>query len=189
MLQGGTRRPVNWCTPNRRTGQCCHRLRCMMWHAPRASPEPFKVTVRSITGRVRAAIGAGLLLVAVGTSACSLNSSSPGRSLPISLTPSIPIVHPSNCTLNSSGTQAVATGTFSPPASLPVVDGQQVGALQLQLRVVTSQSFLGHRNVGVGESSEGVSVGQTSWHLVTPVERAHGLRATRCEVTFGDFGI
>jgi len=149
---------------------------------------PFKVTVRPVTGRVRAAIGVGLLLVAVGTSACSLNSSSPGRSLPISVSPSIPIVHPSKCTLNSSGTQAVATGTFSPPASLPVVDGQQVGALQLHLSVLTSQSLHGFHNVGVGETYVGVSVGQTSWHLVTTVERFAGLRPSHCVLTFGDFG-
>ncbi len=149
---------------------------------------PFKVTVRPVTRRVRTAIGAGLLLVVVGTSACSQNSSSPGRSLPISVTPTSRSVHPSKCTLNSSGTQAVANGTFNPPASLPVVNGQQVGALQLQLSVVTSQSFLGHHNVAVGEAVEGVSVGQTSWHLVTTVERVAGLRPTRCVVTFGVFG-
>lgn len=151
---------------------------------------PFKVTVRPVTGRVRAAIGAGLLLVAVGTSACSLNSSSPGRSLPISVTANNPGVHPSKCTLNSSGTQAVATGTFNPPASLRVnADGQQEGALLVQLRVVTSQTFLGAHDVGVGETQAGVSVGQTSWHLVTTVERVHGLRPTRCVVTFGVFGV
>ena len=148
---------------------------------------PFKVTVGPVTGRVRAAIAAGLLLVAVGASACSV-SSSPGRSLPISVTANNPSFHSSKCTLNSSGTQAVATGTFSPPASLPVVNGQQVGALQLQLRVMTSQSLLGHPDVGVGENYEGVSVGQTSWHIETSVERLPGLCPTRCVVTFGVFG-
>jgi hypothetical protein len=126
--------------------------------------------------------------VALGASACSQNSSSPGRSLPVSVTSTSRNVHPSRCTLNASGTQAVATGAFNPPASLPVVNGQQVGALQLQLRVVTSQSLFGHPNVAVGETYEGVSVGQTTWHLVTPVERVHGLRPTRCMVTYGVFG-
>jgi hypothetical protein len=134
-------------------------------------------------------LGAALLLVAVGASACSENSSSSGRSLPVSVTSTSRSVHPSRCTLNASGTQAVVTGAFNPPASLPVVNGQQVGALQLQVRVVTSQSMLGAHDVAVGESYEGVSVGQTNWHLVTPVERVHGLRPTRCVVTYGVFGV
>lgn len=62
------------------------------------------------------------------------------------------------------------------------------GALQLQLRVVTSQSFLGAHDVAVGETNAGVSVGQTSGHLVTTVERLPGLRPTRCVVTFQVFG-
>lgn len=161
----------------------------MMWHAPKGLAGAIKVK-RPITGRVRAAIGAGLLLVAIGTSACSLASSSPGRSLPISVTPTSRNVHPSKCTLSSSGTQVVATGAFNPPASLPVnASGQQEGALQLQLRVVTLQSLLGHHDVGVGGTYEGVSVGQTSWHLATSVERVRGLRPTRCVVTYQVFGV
>jgi len=158
----------------------------------RASPLPFKVRVRPVTGRFRAAVGAGLLMVVVGASACSLNSSSPGRSLPISVTSTSRSVHPSKCTLNASGTQAAATGRFSPSASLPVVGGQQVGALQLQLRVVSSKSLrVGHvvvHNPGLGETVAGVSVGQTSWHLATTVERLPGVRPTRCEVTYGVLG-
>ena len=137
-------------------------------------------------------VGAALLLVVLGASACSLNSSSPGRNLPISVTSVTRSVHPTNCTLNASGTQAIASGSFSPSASLPVVGGQQVGALQLQLLVVSSKSLrVGHmlvRNPQVGEAVAGVSVGQTTWRLVTPIERLPGLRPTRCEVTYGDFG-
>jgi hypothetical protein len=158
----------------------------------RASPLPFKVRVRPITGRFRAAVGAGFLVVILGASACSLNSSSPGKTLPISVTSTSKIVHPSKCTLNASGTQAVATGTFNPSASLPFVDGQQVGALQLQLRVVSSRSLrVGHvvvHNPGLGESVSGVSVGQTAWHLATSVERLPGVSPTRCEVDYGVFG-
>ena len=153
----------------------------------RAWPSPRRV--RFLAGRFRAAAGAGLLLVAVGTSACSQNSSSPGRRLPISVSSTSGSFHPSKCTLNASGTQAVATGAFDPPASLPVVNGRQVGALQLQLRVVTSQSLFGHPNVALGETYEGVSVGQSTWHLGTSVERVHGLRPTRCLVTYGVFGV
>jgi hypothetical protein len=141
-----------------------------------------------VIARIRAAVGAGLLLVAVGTSACSQNSSSPGRSLAISVTSTSRSVHPSKCTLNASGTQAIATGVFNPPAALPVVNGQEVGALQLQLRVVTSGTFLGHHDLPTGEAVEGVSVGQTSWHLVTTLERLPGLRPARCEVIFGVLG-
>ena len=130
-----------------------------------------------------------LLLGAVGTSACSQNSSSPGRTLPTSVTSASRSIHPSRCALTASGTRAVVTGAFNPPASLPVVNGQQVGALQLQLRVVTSQSRLGAHDAAVGDSYEGVSVGQTTWHLVTPVERVQGLRPTRCVVTYGVFGV
>ena len=153
---------------------------------------PFGVTVRSVTGRLRAAVGAVLLLVVFGASACSPNSSSPGRSLPISVTSTSRGVHATSCTLNASGTQAIATGRFRPSASLPVVGGQQVGALQLQLRIVSSKSLrVGHvvvHNPGLGETVAGVSVGQTSWHLATTVERLPGVRPTRCEVTYGVFG-
>lgn len=94
--------------------------------------------------------------------------------------------------LNASGSQAVATGRFSPSASLPVVDGQQAGALQLQLRIVSSKSLrVGDvvvHNPALGETVAGVSVGQTTWHLATTVERLSGLRPTRCEVTYGVFG-
>jgi hypothetical protein len=157
-----------------------------------ARPLSSKVRVDLLFGRFRAAVSAALLLVAVGASACSVHSSSPGRSLPISTTSSSAGIHPTNCTLNASGTQAVAVGKFSPSASLPVVGGQQVGALQLQLRVVTSQSLrVGHvvvHNPEVGEAVAGVSVGQTTWHLSTPIEQVNGLRPTRCVVTYGVFG-
>jgi hypothetical protein len=153
----------------------------------RAWQVPSKVAVRPVTRRVRTAIGAGLLLVALGAAACSPNSSLSGRSLPISVTPSNQNVHPSQCTLNSSGTQAVATGTFSPPAALPVVNGEQTGALHLQLQVMTTQSVLGHHDVGIGGTYVGVSVGQTSWRVATTVYRIPGVRATRCAVTFGAF--
>lgn len=160
-----------------------------MWHARRAWPLPFKVRVRRLAGRFRLALGAGLLLAAVGASATPAELVLAGKSLPISVASTIRSIHPSKCTLNASGTQAIVTGAFNPPASLPVVNGQQVGALQLQLRVVTSQNMLGAHDVAVGESYEGVSVGQTTWHLMTPVERVHGLRPTRCVVAYGVFGI
>jgi hypothetical protein len=143
---------------------------------------------------VRMAIAAGLLLVALGTSSCSLNSSSPVRSLPVSVTGNNPNVHSSKCTLNSSGMRAVATGTFNPPASLPVnAEGEQEGSLQLQLNIVSSKSFrMGHvfiKNTGLGDNYEGVSVGQTSWHIETTLEPLHGYRPTRCVVTYEIFGI
>jgi hypothetical protein len=135
-------------------------------------------------------IGAGLLLGAAGASACSVISSASARSLPISVTPISRSLHPSTCTLNSSGTRIVATGTFNPPAVIPVnAFGQPEGALQLQLRVVTSQSLHGIHDVGVGGTYEGVSVGQTSWHLVTTVQRVPGLRPSRCLVTYQVFGV
>ena len=154
---------------------------------------PSKFIVRPVLGRVRTAIAAGLFLAALGASACSLTSTSPGRSLPVSVTGNNPNVHSSKCTLNSSGTQAVATGTFNPQASLPVnAEGGQQGALQLQLTVVSSKSFrMGHvviKNPGLGENYEGVSVGQTSWHIQTAVGRLHGYRPTRCVVTYEIFG-
>ena len=108
----------------------------------------------------------------------------------MSVTDNNPNVHSSKCTLNSSGTQALATGRFRPSAFLPVnAKGQQEGRLQLQLEVTTSQSFLGHKDVGVGENYEGVSVGETSWRIETAVERFHDLRPTRCVVSYEIFGV
>jgi hypothetical protein len=158
----------------------------------RALPLPSEKGVRPVPGRLRAAVGTALLVVVVGASACSLNASSPGRNLPISVTSSPRSVQPTKCTLNASGTQAIATGRFNRSASLPVVAGQQVGALQLQLSVVSSKNLrVGHllvRNPMVGEAVSGVSVGQTTWRLVTPIERLPGLRPTRCEVNYGVIG-
>ncbi len=140
--------------------------------------------VRLVTGRLRAALAAGLLLLVVGTSACSpFSSSSPGTSLPISVSPDSPGVHASSCTLNASGTQATATGTFNPPASLPVdADGQILQAQELQVRVLSSQTRFGFHDIAVGESDSGISVGQTSWHLVTTVQQGLGLRPSHCVV-------
>jgi hypothetical protein len=154
---------------------------------------PSEFIVRPVLGRVRPAIAAGLLLAALGASSCSLNSSSPGRSLPVSVAGNNPNVRSSKCTINSSGTQAVATGTFNPQASLPInAEGQQEGSLQLQLSVVSSKRFrMGHvviNNPGLGENYEGVSVGQTSWHIETAVQRLHGFRPTRCVVNYQIFG-
>lgn len=152
----------------------------------------FEVGVRHVAGRFRTVAGAGFLLVSVGASACSLNASSPGTRLPISVISGSQSLHPTTCTLNASGTQAIASGRFSPSASLPIVGGQQVGALQLQLRVVSSKSFrVGHllvHNPQVGEAVAGVSVGQTTWHIATTVERLPGVPPTRCQVTYGAFG-
>jgi hypothetical protein len=139
-------------------------------------------------------MGVGLLLVAVSISACSLVSSSPGKSLPISVGPgSSKSVHPSQCTLSSSGTQVVASGTFKPPPTIPFdTEGQQVGAQELQLNVVSSKNLrVGQvvvHNPGLGEIGAGVSVGQTSLHLVTSLQRLPGLSPTRCEVTLQYFG-
>jgi hypothetical protein len=157
----------------------------------RALPLELKVRVCSVAGGFRATVGAGVLLVAVGAAACSPNTSS-GRSLPISVSSDSRSLHPSNCTVNASGTQAVASGSFSPSASLPVVDGQQMGALQLQLRVSGSKTFrvgsIVVHNPGLGETVAGVTVGQSSWRLATTLERLPGVRPTRCEVTYGVFG-
>lgn len=154
----------------------------------RAQSSPLQASRRRVAGRFPAAIGAGLLLVAVATSACSPSASSPGRSLPTSVSASIGHLRSTRCTLNASGTQVVATGRISPPAALPVVGGQQVGALQLQVSVLTSKTVFGHHHVEVGDNDEGVSVGQTTWHLVAPIEQVDDLKPTRCVVTYGDFG-
>jgi hypothetical protein len=106
----------------------------------------------------------------------------------MSVTSSIGQLHSATCTLNASGTQVVARGTFSPAAALPVVGGQQVGALQLQLSVETSRTLFGHHHLEVGDSDEGVSVGQTTWHLAAPIEHVDNLKPTRCVVSYGVFG-
>jgi hypothetical protein len=103
--------------------------------------------------------------VAVGASACSV-SPSLGRNLPIAVDPIDTIVHPTKCTLSSSGNQATATGSFDPPAWVPVdANGHQVGSLELQLHVLTSQTRFGVHDVGVGEtlaSTPSKSVGPTN---------------------------
>ncbi|HEX4127586.1 MAG TPA: hypothetical protein VHX67_08425 [Acidimicrobiales bacterium] len=102
------------------------------------------------------------------------------------------LVHSSICTLSADGTRVMAKGAFSPPATLPIdAEGQQVGAMQLQLTVVASGRVFGKRSlkVPVGETLEGVSVGQTSWHLATTVERIPGLSSPhRCLVSFQTLG-
>jgi hypothetical protein len=82
----------------------------------------------------------------------------------------------------------VAKGAFRPEAALPKnSQGQQVGAMQLQVTVVASGAVLGKRshNVFVAETSEGVSVGQTSWRLATTVQRVPGISSPHsCQVRF-----
>jgi hypothetical protein len=149
------------------------------------------VGVRPASSRFRAAIAGGLLLAALGTSACTANSSSQGRDLPVAVASTIKGVQPTSCTLNETGSQVVATGTFNPSASLSVVDGQQVGALQLHLSVFSSKSIrFGHvviHNPVLGGSYEGVSVGQTSWHISATVQRSHDMGHVRCALTYGVF--
>ena len=145
------------------------------------------VGVHSASSRFRVAIGSALLLVAVGASACSVHSSSSqGRNLPISVASSIKGVHATKCTLNASNTRVVAAGRFNPSAALPVVNGQQAGALQLYLTVLTTQTFLGHHNVEAGDAYEGISVGQTSWRIAAPIEQGLKLRPTSCVVAYAD---
>lgn len=140
--------------------------------------------------RIQATIAAGLLLVALGLSACS---SSSGTRLPISVGASSGSVHPSSCTLSSSGTEVIAIGTFKPAPALPIdPQGQQIGANELLLRVNSSGNVrVGHlvvHNPAVGQANSGVSVGQDSWRLVTNVQSFSGLRPTRCIVTLQYFG-
>jgi hypothetical protein len=100
-------------------------------------------------------------------------------------------VQPASCTLNEAGNHVVATGRFNPSASLPVVDGQQAGALQLHLSVFSSKGIrFGHlviHNPVLGGSYEGVSVGQTSWRISTTVQPSHDVGHVRCALTYGVF--
>jgi hypothetical protein len=159
---------------------------------PRALRGRHKEAVLQANSRIRAIIGAGLLVVALSLSACSLASSS-GTRLPISVGASSGSVHPSSCTLSSSGTEVTAFGTFKPLPALPIdPQGQQVGANELLLRVDSSGKIrVGHfvvHNPALGQTNAGVSVGQASWRLATNVESLPGLRPTRCVVTLQYFG-
>lgn len=128
-----------------------------------------------------------MLLAAMGASACAANPSAQSRDLPVGVASTIEGVHAARCTLNSDGTHVVAVGRFNPPAALPTVNGQQAGALQLYLYVRTKQTFLGVHNVQAGSSYEGISVGQTWWRIVAPVEQGLKLTPTSCEVAYGVF--
>jgi hypothetical protein len=149
------------------------------------------VEVRPATSRFRAAIAGGLLFAALGTSACTANSSSEARDLPVAVASTIKGIQPASCMLNEAGNQVVATGRFNPSASLPVVDGQQVGALQIHLSVFSSKSIrFGNvviHNPVLGGSYEGVSVGQTSWRISTTVQPSHDMGHVRCALSYGVF--
>lgn len=149
------------------------------------------VGVRPASTRFRAAIAGGLLLAALGTSACTTNSSSRERELPVAVASTIKGVQPVSCTLNEADNRVVATGSFKPSASLPVIDGQQVGALQLHLSVFSSQSirfgYVVIHNPVLGGSYEGVSVGQNSWHISTTVQPSRHMDHVHCAVTYGVF--
>jgi hypothetical protein len=147
--------------------------------------------VRPASSRLRAAIAGGLLVAALATSACTTNSSSQERELPVAVASTIKGVQPASCTLNEADNRVVATGRFKPSASLPVIDGQQLGALQLHLSVFSSRSIrFGHvviHNPVLGGSYEGVSVGQTSWHISTTVQPSRDMDHVHCAVTYGVF--
>ena len=155
----------------------------------RGRPE---TAVLQSNARIRAIIGAGLQLVALSLSACSPGSSA-GTSLPISVGTRSGSVHPSSCTLNSSGTRAVAAGTFKPLPTLPIdPQGQQVGLNELLLRVDSLGTVRVGRlvvhNPAVGQADAGVSIGQDSWRLVTNVESMTGVKPNRCVVTLQHLG-
>ena len=120
------------------------------------------------------------LMVAMGTAACSSTPASPGTSLPITVQTGGQIVHPSGCILNSSGTQVTATGTFDPPYSLPVDAFGQKESRFLQLNLLTSHERLNGQDAETGGTESGISVGETSWHVVATVQGA--FRPTRCVV-------
>jgi hypothetical protein len=156
--------------------------------------ESLEAAVLPVKKRFPAMMGAGLLVLALSCSACSLASSPSGKSLPISVDPgSTAGVHASQCTLSSSGTRVIAYGTFNPAAKLPYdAQGQQVGANELQLRLVSSKKLqVGNmvvRHAEVGATVAGVSVGQTSWRLATNVQPLDGFGPVRCVVTFEYLG-
>jgi hypothetical protein len=152
---------------------------------------PRAAGVRPASSRLRAAIAGGLLVAALATSACTTNSSSQERELPVAVASTIKGVQPASCTFNEADDRVVATGRFKPSASLPVIDGQQLGALQLHLSVFSSRSIrFGHvviHNPVLGGSYEGVSVGQTSWHISTTVQPSRDMDHVHCAVTYGVF--
>jgi hypothetical protein len=147
--------------------------------------------IRPASRRFRAVIAGGLLLAALGASACTAHSSPQTKDLPVAVASTIKGVRPISCTLNEAGSRVLATGKFEPSASLPVVAGQQVGALQLHLSVFSSKSIrFGHiviHNPVLGGSYEGVSVGQTSWHISTTVRQSHDTGQIHCALTYGVF--
>lgn len=143
-----------------------------------------QVADRQVVQRLKVAAGAGLLLVALGASACSSAPPSLGRSLPISVEPNGSGLQASQCILDSSGTRVFANGTFSRRYSLPTDMYGQPQTRILQLEVLTSQTHtpVGVHDIGVGNTSSGISVGQKSWHLEATVEHLSGLRPTHCVV-------
>ena len=162
------------------------------WAMPQWSRGRPETAVLQSNARIRAIIGAGLQLVALSLSACSPGSSA-GTSLPISVGTRSGSVHPSSCTLNSSGTRAVAAGTFKPLPTLPIdPQGQQVGLNELLLRVDSLGTVRVGRlvvhNPAVGQADAGVSIGQDSWRLVTNVESMTGVKPNRCVVTLQRLG-
>ena len=192
---------ASWCVPCRGTVRV---QRSVQARAPkntvagaycgmprRASPLRIGVRLRPLTGKRRAAVGAGLLLVVLGASACSPSLSSTGRPFRSRSRPRAEASSPARvCSMRRVRRPSPADDS-APRRRCRWSTGSR-SALQLQLRVVSSKSLhVGHlivRSPGLGENIAGVSVGQTSWHLATTVEQLPGVRPTRCEVTYGAFG-
>jgi hypothetical protein len=126
---------------------------------------------------------AASLLVTLGTAACS--QAPLGTTLPITVQTGGQGLHASKCTLNSSGTQATATGTFSPPYALPIDAFGQQESRNLQLAVMTPHKGVNGSDMSDGGSEAGISVGETSWRLVATVDGA--FRPTRCIVDLVPF--
>jgi hypothetical protein len=121
-----------------------------------------------------------VFLVALGTAACSLNSPSSGRSLPVSVEANSSGLSASKCTLDPSGTRAIATGHFTPSYSLPLNMFGQPELREMQLFVLTSHGSIGGHDADIGDATSGISVGQTSWRLEATVEP--GFQPTKCVV-------
>lgn len=152
------------------------------WHGVQTTtgtPANSAYRFRPMRGvRNRAAIALGLLLFLGVSSACSLISS--GKDLPISIGGgSEGGVRPSACKLNASGTQAVATGTFNPPASPP----NNVYGKPIQGQMVLSLEVVDVNGNTLGSIGGSVSDGQSSWQLTAEVRA--GSDPTGCVVSLG----
>lgn len=125
---------------------------------------------------------AAFLTVALAAILTGCSASEPGRSLLVGFVGAASLGS-GHCSLNGSGTEATATGTFPKPLEYPSGEVPLAGhsGFTLRLYVYGDNQELGNQDL-LGFSSEAIRLGSKTWQTRASVRT--GMRPTDCFFQF-----